>query len=228
MIRPLSQAGSVQEAYVNARRGSGRSGRAPAATPRRSAAAMSAPRSMEAAELHNERPPGSSRRQDPRRDPEFATLLFVTATTGCRRGELCGLQWTDDGDPHGAASLGRRAVFENRSRARGRCLHDLAAPLPSGSVRPVAPERPQTSRRGSSETFDTSLSLSCHKSLLWSARTSLPGGRVVSPGRWDFRHQDQAGTAPGTLGACVTMGPATCRASQCLLAQAQTIGEWHG
>ncbi len=28
-------------------------------------------------------------------DPEFATLLFVAATTGCRRGELCGLQWTD-------------------------------------------------------------------------------------------------------------------------------------
>lgn len=28
-------------------------------------------------------------------DPEFATLLFVAATTGCRRGELCGLQWSD-------------------------------------------------------------------------------------------------------------------------------------
>jgi integrase len=29
------------------------------------------------------------------KDPEFATLLFVAATTGCRRGELCGLQWSD-------------------------------------------------------------------------------------------------------------------------------------
>jgi integrase len=28
-------------------------------------------------------------------DPEFATLLFVAATTGCRRGELCGMQWAD-------------------------------------------------------------------------------------------------------------------------------------
>ena len=30
-------------------------------------------------------------------DPEFATLLFVAATTGCRRGELCGLQWSERG-----------------------------------------------------------------------------------------------------------------------------------
>ena len=29
------------------------------------------------------------------KDPELATLLFVAATTGCRRGELCGLQWSD-------------------------------------------------------------------------------------------------------------------------------------
>jgi integrase len=29
------------------------------------------------------------------KDPEFATLLFVAATTGCRRGELCGLRWSD-------------------------------------------------------------------------------------------------------------------------------------
>ena len=28
-------------------------------------------------------------------DAEFATLLFVAATTGCRRDELCGLQWSD-------------------------------------------------------------------------------------------------------------------------------------
>lgn len=29
------------------------------------------------------------------KDPELATLLFVAATTGCRRGELCGLRWSD-------------------------------------------------------------------------------------------------------------------------------------
>ena len=28
-------------------------------------------------------------------DPELAALLFVAATTGCRRGELCGLRWSD-------------------------------------------------------------------------------------------------------------------------------------
>ena len=29
------------------------------------------------------------------KDPELATLLLVAATTGCRRGELCGLRWSD-------------------------------------------------------------------------------------------------------------------------------------
>jgi hypothetical protein len=29
------------------------------------------------------------------KDPGLATLLFVAATTGCRRGELCGLRWSD-------------------------------------------------------------------------------------------------------------------------------------
>lgn len=28
-------------------------------------------------------------------NPDLAALIFVAATTGCRRGELCGLQWTD-------------------------------------------------------------------------------------------------------------------------------------
>ncbi len=28
-------------------------------------------------------------------DPEMAALVFVAATTGCRRGELCGLRWSD-------------------------------------------------------------------------------------------------------------------------------------
>ena len=29
------------------------------------------------------------------KEAELATLLFVAATTGCRRGELCGLRWSD-------------------------------------------------------------------------------------------------------------------------------------
>ena len=29
------------------------------------------------------------------KDPELAALLFVAATTGCRRGEFCGLRWSD-------------------------------------------------------------------------------------------------------------------------------------
>lgn len=28
-------------------------------------------------------------------DPDMASMLFVAATTGCRRGELCGLRWSD-------------------------------------------------------------------------------------------------------------------------------------
>ena len=29
------------------------------------------------------------------KDPDLAALLFLAATTGCRRGELCGLRWSD-------------------------------------------------------------------------------------------------------------------------------------
>jgi integrase len=28
-------------------------------------------------------------------NPEMASLIFVAVTTGCRRGELCGLRWSD-------------------------------------------------------------------------------------------------------------------------------------
>ena len=44
-------------------------------------------------------------------DPEFATLLFVAATTGCRRGELCGLQWSDVDVAHGSLVV-RRSVSD--------------------------------------------------------------------------------------------------------------------
>jgi integrase len=44
-------------------------------------------------------------------DPEFATMLFVAATTGCRRGELCGLRWSDV-DLEGGSVVVRRAVSD--------------------------------------------------------------------------------------------------------------------
>ncbi len=45
------------------------------------------------------------------KDPDLATLLFVAATTGCRRGELCGLQWSNV-DLEGDLLLVRRSVSD--------------------------------------------------------------------------------------------------------------------
>jgi integrase len=45
------------------------------------------------------------------KDPELATLLFVAATTGCRRGEICGLRWSDVDFEKGVL-LVRRAVSD--------------------------------------------------------------------------------------------------------------------
>lgn len=42
--------------------------------------------------------------------PDLASLVFVAATTGCRRGELCGLQWSD-------VDLARATVVVQRSIA---------------------------------------------------------------------------------------------------------------
>jgi integrase len=44
-------------------------------------------------------------------EPEFATMLFVAATTGCRRGELCGLKWSDV-DLEDGSLVVRRAVSD--------------------------------------------------------------------------------------------------------------------
>jgi integrase len=44
-------------------------------------------------------------------DSEFATLLFVAATTGCRRGELCGLRWSDVDFENGTLVV-RRSVSD--------------------------------------------------------------------------------------------------------------------
>lgn len=49
-----------------------------------------------------------------RKDPEFASLVFVAATTGCRRGELCALRWSDI-DLRGATLTVNRALTDTRS-----------------------------------------------------------------------------------------------------------------
>jgi integrase len=51
--------------------------------------------------------------------PEFATLLFVAATTGCRRGELCGLQWSDI-DLKGGFLVVRKSVSDLPGRVEVR------------------------------------------------------------------------------------------------------------
>lgn len=45
------------------------------------------------------------------KDPELATLLLVAATTGCRRGELCRLRWSDVNFEKGVL-LVRRSVSD--------------------------------------------------------------------------------------------------------------------
>ncbi|HXX90163.1 MAG TPA: site-specific integrase [Acidimicrobiales bacterium] len=49
-----------------------------------------------------------------RRNPDFAALVYVAATTGCRRGELCALRWSDL-DLEAATLTVSRAITETRS-----------------------------------------------------------------------------------------------------------------
>lgn len=49
-----------------------------------------------------------------KRNPELACLVFVSTTTGCRRGELCGLRWTDLDFVGGTLTVSR-AITETRS-----------------------------------------------------------------------------------------------------------------
>ena len=44
-------------------------------------------------------------------DPDMASMLFVAATTGCRRGELCGLRWSDL-DTDNATLTVRRSISD--------------------------------------------------------------------------------------------------------------------
>ncbi|MDQ2727936.1 MAG: site-specific integrase [Actinomycetota bacterium] len=46
-----------------------------------------------------------------RTDHDLAGMVFVAATTGCRRGELCGLRWTDI-DLSGATLTVRRSITD--------------------------------------------------------------------------------------------------------------------
>jgi integrase len=49
-----------------------------------------------------------------KRNPELACLVFVATTTGCRRGELCGLRWTVLDLVDGTLTV-NRAITETRS-----------------------------------------------------------------------------------------------------------------
>ena len=89
------------------------------------------------------------------KDPELATLLFVAATTGCRRGEPCGLQWSDVDLKRGASpgpSVGLR------SPGAGRAPVDQDRPYPEDGTRPGHGRRPgvagggRRARRGSRST----------------------------------------------------------------------------
>jgi len=72
-----------------------------------------------------------------KKDPELATLLFVAATTGCRRGELCGLRWSDVDFEKGVL-LVRRSVSDLPGRVEIRSIK-------TGHIRKMALDRATTS-----------------------------------------------------------------------------------
>jgi integrase len=49
-------------------------------------------------------------------EPTMASLLFIAAVTGARRGELCGLRWTDLDEKAGTLTIAR-SVYETREGA---------------------------------------------------------------------------------------------------------------
>jgi integrase len=73
-------------------------------------------------------------------NPDLASLIFVAATTGCRRGELCGLQW-DDIDVERAELVVRRSIsdvpgnLEIRSTKTGRARRLALDPATSDVLR---------------------------------------------------------------------------------------------
>ncbi len=57
-------------------------------------------------------------------NPELATLIFVAATTGCRRGELCGLRWSDiDLESHTVVVRRSIADADGRVSVKGTKTH---------------------------------------------------------------------------------------------------------
>lgn len=51
-------------------------------------------------------------------EPMMATILFIAALSGCRRGELCGLRWTDVDWNNGMLNV-ERSVFETKGGGWG-------------------------------------------------------------------------------------------------------------
>ena len=100
------------------------------------------------------------------KDPELATLLFVAATTGCRRGELCGLRWSDVDFEKGVL-LVRRSVSDLPGRVEIRSTK-------TGHIRKMALDTatsPSSSSSGSGR---------AHAPLHWacsSIRTRTSGAR---------------------------------------------------
>ena len=111
------------------------------------------------------------------KDPELATLLFVAATTGCRRGELCGLRWSDVDFEKGVL-LVRRSVSDLPGRVEIRSTK-------TGHIRKMALDSATLSvlellrERAGARTAALSVSLD-PDAYLWS---SLPDGlSTLRPG----------------------------------------------
>ena len=115
------------------------------------------------------RPRGSSR--PPGQDPDWGMLVWLTMTTGARRGELCALRWS-------ARRLGRR-----RGDPEPRDLAGRRAPRGEGHQDPSAPPAdPRPRDRGCADRALGSVLRSCR-------------GRQCRP--WQGRVR---GSAPGPLG----------------------------
>ena len=112
------------------------------------------------------------------KDPELATLLFVAATTGCRRGELCGLRWSDVDFEKGVL-LVRRSVsdlpgrVEIRSTKTGH-IRKMALDSATLSVLELLRERAGARSAALGVTLDPD-------AYLWS---SSAGRIVTTPSRW--------------------------------------------
>ena len=100
------------------------------------------------------------------KDPKLAALLFVAATTGCRRGELCGLRWSDV-DFQKSVLLVRRSISDLPGRLEVRSTktgHIRKMALDSATLTVLNVLRQQAVAR--CETLGTSLDADAY---LWSS-----------------------------------------------------------